>query len=447
MDIRRVILIQPYRDGRILGKARGVPYTLMWLASLVPDEIPVEIWDENLNPLDYSGVGPNDVVGITSMTFTIDGTREIANQLRQRGATVIVGGTHATLMPDHVAEFADIVSAGEGFHTWPQIIEDIANDTAKPLYRDEAWRSLDYVKPLTDRAIHLVDEHRDYWTPFLEITRGCPRNCDFCTAIRVSGRVMRHRPVDDVIEEIKRRGIKRFGVTDDNFGLNLRTAPEYLEELFKKMKTLPLQSWNAQGEQIVSEYPDLLRLAREAHLDKMFIGFESINPDNSGSLGGKTKAHAAQIREVVRKIHAAGVGVVGLFVTGFDHDTPATYEAMWDFLKESELDGISITILTPFPETPFRRVVEQEGRLLDLPWKYYDTAHITYRPKLMTVEQMQKSYDWLVRKVYHPTTIFRRGLGSMRRYPLSMAPRKAFGVFSTDFGFRKTYVEEGYFQR
>ncbi|MDQ4076310.1 MAG: B12-binding domain-containing radical SAM protein [Chloroflexota bacterium] len=444
MDIRRVVLIQPYRDGRLFGKARGIPYTLMRLASIVPEEIPVEIWDENLEPLDFAGLNQHDLVGITTMTFTADRAHEISEACRSQGATTVVGGTHATLMPEHVAEFADVVAVGEGFRTWEQIIDDFINGTLQPMYRDEVWRSLQGVEPLTDRVINMVDEHRDYWTPYLEITRGCPRNCDFCTAIRVSGRIMRHRPVDEVIEEIERRGIKRFGVTDDNFGLNFRTAPEYLEELFKKMAKLPLDSWTAQGEQIVAEYPDLLRLAREAHLDKIFIGFESINPDNRGSLGGKTKAQATQIKEVVRKIHDAGVGVVGLFVTGFDHDTPATYEAMWDFLKETELDGISMTILTPFPETPFRQVCEEEGRLLNVPWKYYDTAHITYKPKLMTVDEMQGAYDWLVRKIYSPWQIARRGLHSLRRYPLREARRKAFGSFSTDYGFRKTYIE-GYF--
>src|SRR5690606_22241029 len=106
MDIRRIVLIQPYRDGRLFGKARGSPYTLMRLASLVPDEIPVEIWDENLGPVDYSTIGPNDLVGITTMSFTVDRTEEISRAVRRRGATVVVGGTHATLMPEHTARFA-----------------------------------------------------------------------------------------------------------------------------------------------------------------------------------------------------------------------------------------------------------------------------------------------------------------------------------------------------
>ncbi len=135
----------------------------------------------------------------------------------------------------------------------------------------------------------MVDEHRNYWTPYLEITRGCPRSCTFCTAIRVSGQKMRLRPVEEVVEEIERRKLRRFFLTDDNFGLNFRLFPAYMEELFRALAKLPLDGWTAQAEQMVAEHPDLLDLAREAHLDKFFIGFESINPGNRKELGGKAR--------------------------------------------------------------------------------------------------------------------------------------------------------------
>jgi hypothetical protein len=97
--MRRVVLIQPQRDGRIMGKSPGSPYTLMRLASLVPNEIPVEIWDENLMTLPLDTLGEGDLVGITSMTVTIDGAETIAKRAMKRGAGVVMGGVHATLMP------------------------------------------------------------------------------------------------------------------------------------------------------------------------------------------------------------------------------------------------------------------------------------------------------------------------------------------------------------
>lgn len=441
--MRRIVLIRPKRDGRIFGKAPGSPYTLMRLASLVPDEIPVEIWDENLYDLPLDTIKEGDLVGITAMTVTIERAEWIARQAMQRGAGVVVGGVHATLMPEHTATFAHSIMVGEGYFTWQQLIQDFAAEGVKgmkPCYEDETWADLTGLANISDRVINMVDEHKNYWTPYLEITRGCPRNCSFCTAIRVSGRRMRLRPVEEVVDEIQRRGIKRFFLTDDNFGLNFSTDAEYCAELFEALAKLDLHGWTCQSEMSVAKFPELLEMSVAAHLDKHFIGFESVNPDNRSSLGGKSKGVASSAEDAIRIIRSHGVGVVGLFVMGFDSDTPETFQAMWDFIRSSELDSISTTMLTPYPGTPFRDVVERENRLLDVPWSHYDTAHVTFEPKNFTVDELRSAYDWLCRKTYSPTQIVRRGVRSVLRYPLSQATKKAFGSFSTDYGYRRTYA-------
>ena len=112
MDIERIVLVQPAHQGRIWGKAAGSPYTLMRLASMVPENIPVEIWDENLGALNYDRLNARTLVGISSMTLTVDRAKEIAARARQRGSTVVGGGVHATLVPDDVAEWADSVVVG-----------------------------------------------------------------------------------------------------------------------------------------------------------------------------------------------------------------------------------------------------------------------------------------------------------------------------------------------
>ena len=441
--MRRVILIRPRRDGRIFGKAPGSPYTLMRLASLVPNEIPVEIWDENVRDLPMDTVREGDLVGITAMTTDIDRGEAIARQAMRQGAGVVVGGVHATLMPEHVQTFAHSTFVGEGYFTWQQLIQDFAAEGIKgmqPIYRDENWADLHGLATISDRVIQMMDEQKNYWTPYLEITRGCPRNCSFCTAIRVSGRRMRLRPIDEVVDEIQRRGIKRFFLTDDNFGLNFTTDPDYCANLFDALAKLDLQGWTCQSEMSIAKHKELLEMSRAAHLDKHFIGFESINPENRSELGGKSKGLAEGAMEAVRTIRATGVGVVGLFVMGFDEDTPATFQAMWDFIRTSELDSISTTMLTPFPGTPFRDQLVKENRLLDMPWSTYDTAHVTFIPKNFTVEELRAAYDWLCRKTYSPTQIARRGLRSLFRYPLRQAGKKAFGSFSTDYGYRRTYA-------
>ncbi|MGQ9787106.1 MAG: B12-binding domain-containing radical SAM protein [Anaerolineae bacterium] len=443
MDIRKVVLIQPGREGPIWGRASATPYTLMRLASLVPEEIPVEIWDENLEPVDpkLRQLGPHDLVGITSRTLSIESAQRFARIAHEAGVrAVVVGGPHPTLLPEEVATWADVVVTGEAYRTWPRIIQDFINDTLQPRYDDTEWTELAGVARITDRVIRMVDENRRYWTPMLEITRGCPRNCTFCTAIRVSGSRMRLRPVEEVVEEIERRRIRRFFLTDDNFGLAFRTNPEYIEAVLKALAKLPLQGWTTQAELLISEYPDLLSLARRANLDKVFIGFESVNPANRRELGGKSKGQIAQYMEAVRRIHAHEISVVGLFVFGFDHDTPQTLADTWDFACASGLDSLSMTILTPYPGTPFREQLIAEGRLMNKPWRYYDTAHLTFYPKRMTPEELEEAYDAFCRRAYSTFNIARRGLRVLSRHPLYRLPRKVFGSFSTDVGYRYTFA-------
>jgi radical SAM superfamily enzyme YgiQ (UPF0313 family) len=424
----------------IWGKAAGSPYTLMRLASMVPNDVPIEIWDENLGPLDYARLNSNTLVGISSMTLTIDGAREIAEHARARGSKVVVGGVHSTLVPEDVAAWSDSVVVGEAYHTWQRIVSDFEGNQLEPRYVDETWESLDHLAPITDRVIKLADEHHNYWTPSLEITRGCPRNCSFCTAIRVSGKIMRLRPIDHVVEEIERRKLKRFFLTDDNFGLNFRLHPEYMEQLFRRLARLPLDSWSAQSEMMVAQFPDLLQLAREAHLDKFFIGFESVNSGNRRDLGGKSKGQLEEYRKAVKAIHAHGIAVVGLFVMGFDHDTTSVFQDTWDFVRTTEFDSVSATVLTPFPATPQRDDLLKTDRLLpNIPWRYYDTAHVTFKPALMSAEELRDGYDWLCRQLYSSRSIAARGMRTLRRHPLRQARAKAFASFSTDLGYRKAY--------
>lgn len=440
MNIDKVVLVYPKRDGRILGKAQGSPYTLMRLASLVPDELPVEIWDEDVAPIPFQRLTKNTLMGITSKTLTIERAQAIAKAAKRRGTTVVVGGAHATLAPEEVGEWADITVVGEAYFTWRRIIEDVARDRADKFYVDESWADLKGVARLTDRVIRMVDEKRNYWTPYLEITRGCPRNCSFCTAIRVSGRVMRHRPIDEVVEEIERRAIKRFFLTDDNFGLNFRTNPEYMQELFRALRRLPLNGWTNQAEMMVGDFPDLIRQGKDAHMDKFFIGFESVNAGNKRDLGGKSKGNIDDYKRVIKTVQRYGVGVVGLFVFGLEADTPDVFQNTWDFVRESGLDNVSFTIMTPYPGTPARDQYIREGRLYpDVPWSKYDTTHVVFEPKNMTATQLREGYDWICRKAYSLPSIATRGVRTLRRHPLRLARRKLFSSFSTDFGYRRTY--------
>jgi radical SAM superfamily enzyme YgiQ (UPF0313 family) len=195
--------------------------------------------------------------------------------------------------------------------------------------------------------------------------------------------------------------------------------------------------------------PGALGLAREAHLAKLFIGFESVNPGNRKELAGKGRGEAAGYAEVVKQIHKHGIGVVALFVFGFDGDTPQTFQAGWDFIRSSDLDGVSVTILTPYPGTVQRQELLAAGRIL-LPqgatlWERYDTNHVTYVPAQMSVEELAGGYDGLCRKITHPARIVEdpvragRGFRAWTRHPVPRMPSRLITSFSTDIGYRREF--------
>ena len=204
--MRRVVLIRPRRDGRIFGKSPGSPYTLMRLASLVPDEIPVEIWDENLRDIPFDTLQEGDLVGVSAMTTDVDRAEVIAHRAMKQGAGVVVGGVHATLLPEHVQTFAHSTMIGEGYFTWQKLIRDYAAEGIKgmaPVYRDEEWAELGGIATITDRVIQMVDEHKHYWTPYLEITRGCPWACQYCQTTFSMGGRLRHRSIENIVKWVE----------------------------------------------------------------------------------------------------------------------------------------------------------------------------------------------------------------------------------------------------
>jgi radical SAM superfamily enzyme YgiQ (UPF0313 family) len=137
-----VILINPQRDGRFLGKGLGAPYTLMRLGSLLPPEVPVEIWDENVRQNDYTSLRDDDLVGITGMTLNIDRAKIIADQARGHAGAVVVGGVHATLVPDEVQGWADAVVVGEAYDAFPRLVTDFFNGNLRRRYDENDWLDL-----------------------------------------------------------------------------------------------------------------------------------------------------------------------------------------------------------------------------------------------------------------------------------------------------------------
>jgi radical SAM superfamily enzyme YgiQ (UPF0313 family) len=163
----------------------------------------------------------------------------------------------------------------------------------------------------------------------------------------------------------------------------------------------------------VTDDPALVREMALAGCTGVFVGFESLADENLAEARKKTPRTADYARRVAI-LHDNGIQVNGSFVLGFDHDRPDVFARTAEWIEANRLECATFHILTPYPGTPLFRQMEAEGRLLHRDWSKYDTAHVVYRPRHMTPEELAEGYAWCYRRLFSHSSIWRRRPGDWR---------------------------------
>jgi radical SAM superfamily enzyme YgiQ (UPF0313 family) len=381
------------------------------IAGATPPEWEVRYWDENL----LQGPPPThplpDVVGITVHLTFAERAYALARWYRRQGSKVVLGGLHVQTCPDEAAPHADALAVGDGVQLWPRILRDATDGKMQSRYEAGYNRDYDLDPPprrnLLPRASFLT-------TTSLIATRGCHNRCGFCY-LSTAGLQMPYRMRDP--EDIRRQweaDDQPYAVFTDN---NLGSKPEYLRSLCRALRPLN-RIWSAAVTLDVTDDPGLVREMALSGCTGVFIGFESLSDGNLASARKRTPKSEDYARRVgIFRDH--GVQVNGSFVVGFDGDGPEVFQTMVDWIERNRLECATFHILTPYPGTPLFRQMEAEGRLLHRDWSQYDTAHVVFRPKRMTAEELLLGYDWMYRKLFSHASIWCRrpaGLGSALAY-------------------------------
>jgi radical SAM superfamily enzyme YgiQ (UPF0313 family) len=385
------------------GKAGFVRLNLPTIAALTPKDWDVEILDARVKPVDYNA--RVDLVGITGFTSEMPSAYEIADDFRKKGIKVVMGGVHASAMPDEALHHADSVVVGEAELVWQKLLEDFKRGELKPKYKADRLCDMKNMalpcRDLLDRKMYA-----GFYT--LQATRGCPFDCDYCAVTAFFGNEFRVRPVDEVINEIKGFGSKEFFFMDDN----IVGRPRYAKELFEML--IPLKViWGSQASITMAKDAELLRLYAKSGGKYAFIGFESLSQKNLEKMH-KGWNSAENYREAIKKIHDAGINIVGSFVFGLDEDDPSVFKNTFDFIMETKMDAAQFHILTPLPGTVTYDTLEKEGRIIDRDWAKYHTGEVVFQPKGMTAEELQNGYYWIFRNTYTIKNILKRSLRSPR---------------------------------
>jgi radical SAM superfamily enzyme YgiQ (UPF0313 family) len=367
------------------------PLSIATLAGLTPDHHNLSYVDESIHPIDYSS--KPDLVAITIMTPLSHRGYKIADRFRKMGVKVVMGGIHASNMPDEAAAHADAVVIGEADEIWEEILQDAEQGNLKPRYRQTAFTRMERILP-ADRSIY--PDKGYFFENMIQTTRGCPYRCEFCTVTAFFGGTYRLRPVDIIAKEIEslRNTPGYIFFADDN----LIAKKDHTHTLMQQLKNYKLR-WVCQAPITIAKDESMLKEFAASGCHGIFIGFESLEEKNL-EIMGKTQNKVGFYEECIKRIHDLGMGVYGSFVFGYDHDTTAVFDKFLEFANRNTLDGAFLPVLTPFPGTKVYKRLKQEDRIITEDWQYYDMATVVYRPKNMTVDELQEGF-WKVNKGFY----------------------------------------------
>lgn len=376
---------------------------LLTLAGMTPDTHEccyIEIPDLSSNSTAVDLDDRFDLVAISSYSAQIDEAYELALRFRSSGTPVVMGGTHVTALPHEAQKYCTSVVLGEGEPVWLQILEDAENSQLKLMYDA---RQLNY--SLADApmpAFELLDIAR-YNRLTVQTSRGCPHNCEFCAGSNLITSCYKQKPIEKVLAEIDRiceiwpHPFIEFA--DDNSFVN----KTYWKELLPELKQRNIK-WFTETDLSVAEDSDLLKMMRESGCAQVLIGFES---PTAGPLNGLEQNsnwkqdQFGRYKDTIQTIQSHGITVNGCFIVGLDGQTTDVFDHIYDFICETELFEVQITILTPFPGTALYERLKQSNRLIEpTNWKKCTLFDLNFHPKGMTGPELRAGFHGLAVKLY-----------------------------------------------
>jgi len=414
---RKFYLISPapdapsYTDIEAMREITGRPtahivaLALPTVAAMVPDDFEIILCDECVTPIDFDSGA--DYIGLTAMVSNWRRASEIAGKFRRRGKTVIIGGPHASLRPEVVRPCCDILVRGELENIADELFADLRSGEWKPEYIGTAIDLSHSPKPRLD----LYPNDRAL-SGALQISRGCPFQCEFCDVIQYQGRKQRHKTIPQVIAELEQLRDVGYGyvfLVDDNLTAHrkrakalLRVIRDWNDRQVKKITFATQVSIEAAGDD------ELLRLLAEAGIVEVFVGIETPNAESLEDVK-KQQNNKYNLTEHIERFVKAGIAVIGGMIVGFDADRSDIFEKQFEFAMSLPVPIFTANVLYAPESTPLYARLKREGRIhdndSDRPLTLCGTNIV---PKHMTREELQDGLMWLCNKLYSPRAFEKR---------------------------------------
>lgn len=402
--MKKLLLVQPVsrlslKSGLDMNLTQVPPLALAYIAALTPGDWEIKIVDEYMEKIDFETHW--DIVGITALTSIAPRAYEISEEFRKRGVTTVIGGIHVYSCSDEALNYCDAVVIGEAETEWPKLIEDYEKGRLKRVYKGDRPDLKNLPIPRRD----LLSDKYPY--DVIQTSRGCHLNCEFCIVRCIYG-IQRYRPIDEVLNEFETLKKREVFVTDDNFFVSrhkegkeraIALCKGLIERKIKKM-------WMTHGSLDAADAPELLEHARKAGCKIIYVGIESLIPENLKLMNKAVnyKLQLEGIKKAIKIFHKHGIAVWAAIIFGYDYDNVSVFQRTLDFVREVGLDIAHFGIFTPYPGTRYRERLLKENKILfhNYPddWDLYDSEHMVIKLKDLNSEEMIRGLDYLSRKIY-----------------------------------------------
>ncbi|MFA5374552.1 MAG: radical SAM protein [Dehalococcoidia bacterium] len=335
----------------------------------------VVINNENVKDLDWNRIKDSDVVGISIMTSTAPRGYEISQKVRELNpnARVLLGGSHATFLPEEATEYADNVVTGEAESV---IIDLVEHGSSEKIIVGKPVENLDEL-PFPDFS--LIDGLEKQKVTPVSTSRGCPFDCTFCSVTAMFGRKYRYRSTDSVIKELSRMKHRKIFFYDDNFDANKSRTSELLHKMIRHKITPP---WIAQTRASVTRDEDFVKLMSKSNCWQLCIGFESLNPDSLKKYNKKQTPE--DIKNCIRVLHKYKIRVHGMFIS----------DGYTDIYNKIGVDSLQLCVLVPLIGSKLYTAIKGSGRLIadrfPNDWKLFDGGHVVHWPDSLSPAEMQR---------------------------------------------------------
>lgn len=366
------------------------PLGLAALAAYLGEDDEVTLQDEHVEAIDLQD--SPEVVVIQVYITNAYRAYALADHYRRQGAHVCLGGLHVTAVPQEAARHADTIFLGPGEDTWPAFLADFRAGQPGRIYQSRQ-RTLCGQPPIRRDLI----KRQRYLVPnSLVVSRGCPHACDFCYKENFyrGGASYYTQPVEAALMEIERLPGRHLFFLDDNI-LGHRAFASALFDGMRGMGRL----WQGAGTVQAVLEPGLLEKAVASGMRELFVGFETLNPQN---LREQHKLHNLDkdYTTAIRRLHDQGVMIHGSFVFGMDDDDESVFDRTVEWAVGQGIEAATFHILTPYPGTALYDRMRAAGRITSENWDHYDTRHVVYQPAKLAPEVLEAGYWRAYRDFY-----------------------------------------------